>query len=249
VKTLLSSEILHSRLKVRIREAERRFLRLFNCKSSRDVEYDFAHRNVFGDGLKILDIGGCESLLPLMLAKRGFKVTVYDFRHYTESHPNLTSIAGSFLENKLPDDCFDYVILVSTIEHIGFGSYQAPRYEDGDMKAMTEVKRLLSPDGRTILTFPFTDKHTVLEGFERWYDTNRVKELFQDMYILKEEHWVPEIKALGRWIKWKPGTLREAQTSLEDCDSQSIACYVVSLNPPNQSETFFHICNLNKQGA
>lgn len=240
---------MHGRLKVRIREAERRFLRLFNFKSGRDVEYDFAHRNVFGDGVKILDVGGCESLLPLMLAKRGFEVTVYDFRRYTESHSNLTTIEGSFLENKLPDDSFDYVILISTIEHIGFGSYQAPCYGDGDMKAMAEVKRVLSPSGRAILTFPFTLEHTVLEGFERWYDVNRVRQLFQDMYILKEEHWVPELKALGRWIKWKPGTLREAQISFEHCGYQSVACYVVSLNPPNQSETFFHICDLNKQKA
>lgn len=246
---LLYTKYKHSRLKVRIREAERRLLRLFNCKSGRDVEYDFAHRNVFGNELKILDIGGCESLLPLMLAKRNFKVTVYDFRGYTESHPNLTSIKGDFLENKLPDDSFDYVMLISTIEHVGFGSYQASCCEDGDVRVMSEVKRVLSLKGRAILTLPFTRKHTIVKGFERWYDVDRVKWLFQDMYILKEEHWVPETKALGRWIKWKPGTLEEAQHSFEKCNYQSVACYVVSLNPPNQCDTFFHIYDLNKHRA
>jgi len=140
-------------------------------------------------------------------------------------------------------------MLISTIEHIGFGSYQAPCYEDGDMKAMREVKRVLSSIGRAILSFPFTLEHTVLECFERWYDVNRVQQLFQDMYILKEEHWIPEMKALGRWIKWKPGTLQEAQASFEDYNCQSIACYVVSLNPLNQFETFFSICDFNRQGA
>ncbi len=244
-----ADESKHSKLKARTRECARRYVRLFNCKSSRDVEYDFVYRNVFGDKVKILNIGGCDSLFPLMLAKRGFKVTVYDFRSYTESHPNLTSIEGDFLENTLPDDSFDCAIMISTIEHIGFGSYRAPQHKDGDMKAMSEVKRILSPNGRAILTFPFTQKHRLIEGFERWYDAERVKRLFQGMYILKEEHWVPEIKLFGHWIKWRPGTLKEAQTSFEIHNCQSVACYVVSLNPPDQSETSFHIYDLNKQGT
>lgn len=247
------NETRHSKLKTRIGEAERRFVRLFNGKTGRDVEYDFACRNILGGESKILNVGGCESLLSLMLAKRGFKVTVFDFRSYPESHPNLTSIKGDFLENELPDDSFDYVMLISTIEHIGFGSYQAPHYENGDIKAISEVKRVLSSDGRAILTFPFNDKHKVIEGLERWYDVDRVKQLFQDMYILKEEHWIPETKIFGRSFKWKPGTLREAQTSFENHNCQrhcqSIACYVVSNNPPAQSDTFFRIYDWNREGT
>lgn len=66
------------------------------------------------------------------------------------------------------------------------------------------------------------------------------------MYILKEEYWIPEVKFIGRWIKWRPGTLWQAQNSFEDRNCQSVACYVVSLNPPNQSETYFHVYDLNK---
>jgi SAM-dependent methyltransferase len=241
-----SSEAKQSKFKVRVRECGRRFIRLFNFKSSRDVEYDFAYRNVFGNESKILDIGGSDSLLPLTLAKRGFKVTVYDFRSYLESHPNLTCVEGDFLENKLPDNLFDYIILISTIEHIGFGSYFAPRYEDGDMKTIAEVKRLLSRNGRAILTFPFTGKHRVIEGFERWYDVDRVGNLFQSMYVLKEEHWVPEIKFFGRWVKWRPGTLIEAQTSIEKYNCQSVACYVVSPHLKDHPETFFNIYDFNE---
>lgn len=112
---------------------------------------------------------------------------------------------------------------------------------------MEEIKRVLFPKGRAILTFPFTQKHKIIEGFERWYDVERVKQLFQGMYILKEEHWVPEIKAFGRWVKWKMGTLYEAETSFEDYNCQSIACYVVSLNPPEQVEMFFHIWDFNNK--
>lgn len=57
------------KIRVRFRELERRILRLFGGRSNRDIEYDFGLRNVTGQGLRILDIGGCDSLLPLLLAR------------------------------------------------------------------------------------------------------------------------------------------------------------------------------------
>lgn len=226
----------HSKIKVRIREAERSFIRLFGGRSNRDFEYDFAYRNILGQKLTILDIGACGSLLPFMLAKSGHRVTVYDFRDYRESHSNLSIVKGDFLDNKLPDNSFDSVILISTIEHVGLGSYDAPFHKNGDLEVMSEVKRVLRQDGRAILTFPFTERHTILEDFERWYDIDRVKQLFQDMYVLKEEYWVPQIKILGRWVKWRPGILREAQTSFKDYGVQSTACFVVAADIPKPIE-------------
>jgi SAM-dependent methyltransferase len=221
----------HSRVKARIREAERRLLRLLGGRSSRDVEYEFVWRNVAGEQLKILDIGGCDSLLPLVFAKQGHDVTVYDFRRYTERHTNLAAIQGDFLRNGLPDRYFDYVILVSTIEHVGFGSYGAPRYEDGDMEAMKEVKRVLAENGKAILTFPFAERGREIRGFERWYDVDRIQLLFGGMHILVEEYWIPHLKVLSRWVKWVPVVLRQAQSSREPAGCPSVACYVVSLQP------------------
>jgi hypothetical protein len=54
-----------SHLKVRLREIARRTLRFIGGRSSRDVEYDFTYRNVLGSELRILDVGGCDRLLPL----------------------------------------------------------------------------------------------------------------------------------------------------------------------------------------
>ncbi len=53
-------------------------------------------------------------------------VTVCDVRRYSETHPNLTVVEGDFLHNSFPDTVFDLVVMVSTIEHIGFGSYGDP---------------------------------------------------------------------------------------------------------------------------
>lgn len=83
-----------SPFKARMREGARRILRLFGGRSSRDVEYDFTYRNVVGDQLRILDIGGCDSLLPIEFAKAGHMVTIYDLRPYPERHSNLQSAAS-----------------------------------------------------------------------------------------------------------------------------------------------------------
>jgi SAM-dependent methyltransferase len=221
----------HSRVRARTREAERRLLRLLGGRSSRDVEYEFVWRNVVGERLSILDIGGCDSLLPLVFAKQGHNVTVYDFRRYTERHANLAAIQGDFLYNGLSGHCFDYVILVSTIEHIGFGSYGAPRYEDGDIAVIKEVKRVLAEGGKVILTFPFAERENEIRGFERWYDVDRVKRLFEDMHVLVAEYWIPRLKVLNRWVKWVPAALQQAQKSPEVARCPSVACFVVSLVP------------------
>jgi len=88
-----------SPLKVRLREIARYVLRLFRGRSNRDVEYDFVYRNIAGKRLRILVIGGCDSLLPLAFVRAGHRVTVYDFLPYPERHPNLTVIQADFLEN------------------------------------------------------------------------------------------------------------------------------------------------------
>jgi 2-polyprenyl-3-methyl-5-hydroxy-6-metoxy-1,4-benzoquinol methylase len=124
------------------------------------VEYEFAYRNVVGKQLRILDIGGCDSLLPITLAKAGHTVTVYDFRPYRERHPNLRIIQGDFLKNELSNESFDVVVMFSTLEHIGLGGYGAPEYPDADFEVMRELRRTLVDDGKVILTFPINERES-----------------------------------------------------------------------------------------
>jgi SAM-dependent methyltransferase len=224
----------HSMIQVRIRELVRRTIRYLGGLSNRDAEYDFAYRQVVGERVSVLDVGGSESLLPLQLAKRGYSVTVYDFREYPEQHPNLSTIQGDFLANKIPDNSFDFVVMISTIEHIGFGSYGAPVYADGDFMAMSQAKRILKPSGRIVLTFPFASKEHIVTEFERWYDITRVQRLIEGMYVLAEEYYVPHTKVLGRVVKWLPASLEQIANTddvVQRYGYQCNACYVVSPIP------------------
>jgi len=201
-----------SRLGVRVREILRRCLRLVGGRSERDLEYDFVLRHVGKGNLQILDVGGVGSLLPLYLARKGHMVTVYDVRRYPETHPHLTVIKGDFLVNSLPDSAFDVVVMVSTIEHIGFGCYGDPLIDDGDRMAIQQVWRVLKGQGRLILTTPFTAQHRIYNGFERWYDIDRVTQLLvSSFHILVTEFWVPVLWFRGRCLKWTQATLEQAQ--------------------------------------
>ena len=226
-----ASLIPDSSLKVRTREGLRRILRLLGGRSCRDVEYDFAYRNVVGKQLRILDIGGCDSLLPIAFAKAGHMVTVYDFRLYPEHHPNLTVIQGDFLHNELPANSFDVVIMVSTLEHIGLGGYGAPEYSHADFEVMKEIRRILVAGGKAMLTFPFNERDRVIPQFERWYTRERLQRLFDGWSVLDTEFWVAEKKLIGQWIKWRPATVQEAAQAYGKIGIQGVTCFALCSRP------------------
>ena len=211
-----------------VREAERRALRLAGGRSERDIEYDFAYRSVTGRQSRILDVGGCDSLLPLVLCKDGHRVTVYDFRPYAGRHPNLSVIQSDFLRNTLPAGSFEVVLMISTIEHIGLGAYGAPVLQDGDFRAINQARRLLVDGGKLVLTFPFNQEERLFTSFERWYSADRVGRLTQRWRHRDEEFWVPDKKLLGRWVRWRPATMEAAGQASVTTGMHGLACLALS---------------------
>jgi hypothetical protein len=216
----------NSRLGMRVREILRRCLRLVGGRSERDLEYDFVLRHIGGHNLQILDVGGVGSLLPLYLARKGHMVTVYDVRQYPEKHPNLTVVEGDFLTNQSPDAAFDFVVMVSTIEHIGFGCYGDPLIEDGDMIAMQQVWRVLKEHGMVILTTSFTAQERIVNGFEYWYDMDRLTQLLDGFRLKVSEFWVPALWFGGRCLRWISATLDQAKEAETVYSYHATACLV-----------------------
>jgi len=105
---------------------------------------------------KVLDLGCMESVLPMFMAGLGFQVTGFDFRQYPYNVPNFKFVQGSILDLPFENGAYDVVTCVSTIEHIGIGFYSDPKDNlSADVKGMLEIKRVLRPEGRLILTVPF----------------------------------------------------------------------------------------------
>jgi len=220
-----------SRLGVRVRQILRQSLRFVGGRSERDLEYDFVLRHIDGHNLHILDVGGLGSLLPLYLARKGHLVTVCDVRRYPEKHPNLTVVEGDFLANQFPDAAFDCVVMVSTIEHIGFGHYRDPIIEEGDRMAMQQIWRVLKEHGRVILTTPFTAQERIVNGFERWYDMDRLTQLLNGFRLTVSEFWVSALWFRGCCLRWTPATLDQAKRAETLSGYHATACLVAEKKP------------------
>lgn len=146
----------------------------------------------------VIDIGCCESPIALHLASLGYQVTALDPRPYPFSHQNITVVEQS-IEDYQPTVPVDAAILLSTIEHIGIGSYGLDRAERLDLAAMSHVRSLLGATGLLVLTTPFGT--AAVNELERTYDVAGVHELLEGfemvgsprvMVRLGRTEWIPD---------------------------------------------------------
>lgn len=88
-------------------------------------------------------------------------VTVVDVRSLSSNVPGLTFRQGSITALPFPDDSVPSVSCLHVLEHIGLGRYGDPVEPDGWLRGLTELQRVLAPDGRLYLGVPI--------GTERLY--------------------------------------------------------------------------------
>ena len=210
----ISANILY-KVRVRTVDVGQKVLSLLCGCTSRTAEYKFVFKHLPKVGSTILDVGCCDSLLALKLARKGYKVYGIDTRRYSEKHLDLTCYQGDITGTSFPIEFFDTVIAVSTIEHIGLGVYGDPIHEDADTKAIKEISRILKHRGTLIVTVPFAAKYEVAVwqgGGERYYDMDSLRNLFQDFHVKAREFFVgksrfdwvsvSEKEAISPNLKW-----------------------------------------------
>jgi hypothetical protein len=151
---------------------------------------------------------------------------VCDIRRYPEKHPNLTVLTADILREDFRGARFDIAILISTVEHIGFGSYGDPLREDGDLIAMRKVRQILKHGGRAIITTPFSGQQCILPHFERWYDEQRLSSLLDGFRLVLSEFWIPALWVKGRCLKWTRSTTIEAKQCGNPGGYHATACLV-----------------------
>ncbi len=180
-----------------------------------NIDHDFPKR--------ILDVGCCESLLPEELLRRGHMVYGIDIREY----PNPKNF--EFYRADITDvesfpfdpESFDYVISLSTIEHIGLGYYGGDLDERGDRIAVRNIHSLLRSDGHFIVTLLFSGKY-YQNSFQRVHTMESFKDLISGYFeIEKQQFWIPKSKK-----NWIPATLEEAELVYESCPENN-ACFVL----------------------
>lgn len=122
------------------------------------IEYPFA---VFLLDLnrrdKILDIGSLDSIFPIYLAARSTetyavdinaKVGVLETLSKSLGISNLRSLVVDATKMPFPDNFFDKITAISTIEHV------LP-VNDGDLIVLKEIARVLRVGGIAVITVPY----------------------------------------------------------------------------------------------
>lgn len=76
--------------------------------------------------------------------------------------PGLTSVVADLRELPLPDASFELALCVSTLEHVGMDTsmygHGGERDERGMEKALRELRRVLRPGGRLLITLPLGER-------------------------------------------------------------------------------------------
>ncbi len=118
-------------------------------------------------------------------------VDFYDYRPANLSLSNLRSLAGDLLNLPFESNTVESLSCMHTIEHVGLGRYGDPVDYDGDIKAIQELKRVISPGGSLYFVVPLGSDNVICFNAHRIYSKAHVLNLFDDME-LKQFALIPE---------------------------------------------------------
>jgi SAM-dependent methyltransferase len=163
--------------------------------SERIVEEALILRHIRPEDRRVLDFGAYESLFPLTLSALGHEVMVLDQRPYPFKAPRLTNVTADLFKGiPLPAESFDLVISISTIEHLGLGTYDDVQIPDGDRLGVERLWRLVRPGGRLMATVP-AGRPGVQRGY-RTYDEARLRTVFPGLVTTQ---WFSKDHRAGAW--------------------------------------------------
>ena len=194
----------------------------------RMIEYSFVIRKLASlEKGKVLDVGCTARLnfLPAALASIGWEVYGVDMRQFKFRFPNFHFVLGDITNTDFPDNFFDAVCAVSTLEHIGLsGRYGISTHDpEGDVKALREMRRILRGGGRLLVTLP-CGKEKRQTTLNRVYSRDSLEKLFSKWEIKDKVFYTQDNE--GFWVPvaeekvWEMERNKEAIALLELCKSK-----------------------------
>lgn len=110
-------------------------------------------------------------------------VRFYDFRPADVRLSNLNSVAGNIVDLPFENNSVPSMSCMHVVEHIGLGRYGDPMDPDGDLKAISELTRVLAIDGNLLFVVP-VGKPKIMFNAHRIYSYEQVLEYFTGLKLV-----------------------------------------------------------------
>jgi hypothetical protein len=142
---------------------------------------------------KVLEVGCAEIdwLTPMKTARPDLHLTGVDQRRHPP-RPGANSVGHGrhHATGLVCPATFDAIVAVSVIEHVGIGRYEDPRDEDGDIKAMANLKLWLKPTGFLYMDVPWRPEGPSTP-FRQYNDADLAARVTNGWTVTAREHFYP----------------------------------------------------------
>lgn len=141
------------------------------------------------------------------------------FLDYRPANLGLSGVkeeAVDLLNLPFSDDSISSLSCMHVVEHIGLGRYGDPIDYDGDIRAATELKRVLSFGGQLLFVVPIAAEPRIQFNAHRIYSVPQVLSMF-DGLVLDEFSLIPDRAEDGGLVLWPSEELRARQTYACGC--------------------------------
>jgi SAM-dependent methyltransferase len=141
----------------------------------------------------------------------------YDYRPVDIEVSGLQPHVGDLLALPFSDASVPSLSCMHVIEHVGLGRYGDPIDSEGDLKAISELKRVLATKGNLLFVVP-VGRPKVVFNAHRVYSYNQIIDYFSGLE-LKEFALIPDRREHG-------GLIYNAPTALVDSQTYGCGCFL-----------------------
>ncbi|MDD4050000.1 MAG: DUF268 domain-containing protein [Candidatus ainarchaeum sp.] len=125
------------------------------------------------------------SLYFVSIISAFIKVKYYDYRPIKLNLKNISSNHADLTKLNFKTNTIQSLSCMHVVEHIGLGRYGDPIDPKGDLKAIKELKRVISKKGNLFFVVPIGNPKIIFNA-HRIYSYNQIMSYFKNEFKLKE---------------------------------------------------------------
>lgn len=133
-----------------------------------------------------IDIGSHHKFVAFL--SKVIPVTMIDIRPLSLAMESLQFKEGSILNLPFEDNSIDSLSSLCVVEHVGLGRYGDPLDPAGSEKAITELKRVIGPNGHLYISMPVDDSNTTFFNAHRAFEESYIENLLLPLKIVDKKY-------------------------------------------------------------